>query len=377
VTPIAIISGDERLVEQLRACGADPARFAPSDLDGSPRLRQAPPALVLDIRRSGEVPAGLSAFCRQHPACRVAVVMTTLDPALMLEAMRAGVSECIAEPITGQVLEQALQRLVALEPPATAGQVIAFVGAKGGVGTTTLAVNTATALARATKADVLLIDLHVGHGDAALYLGAEPRFSVRDALANVHKVDASFFAGLVERSASGVNLLSSGTSPSPERTDENRLRQLLDAGARMYGVTVLDVPRFDPGSLNTLDAATTIVVVTTHDLASLRSAGDVAKTLRQRYGSARVKVVLNRLDRESMITREDVDRAAGGSLAHQIPSDYRAAVEALNAGRPLVLNPDSRVGASMTALARELAGVANDRPKKQTGILTRFVLRRA
>lgn len=377
MTPIAIISGDERLVEQLRACGADPARFAPSDLDGSPRLRQAPPALVLDIRRSAEVPAGLAAFCRQHPACRVAVVMTTLDPALMLEAMRAGVSECIAEPITGQVLEEALRRLVALEPPATAGQVIAFIGAKGGVGTTTLAVNTAAALARATKADVLLIDLHIGHGDAALYLGAEPRFSVGDALANVHKVDASFFAGLVERSVPGVSLLSSGTDQSPNGTDEGRLRQLLDAAGRMYGVTVLDVPRFDPASLNTLDAATTIVVVTTQELASLRSASHVAETLRQRYGSSRVKVLLNRVDRESMIAQGDVERAAGGPVAHRIPSDYRAAVEALNAGRPLVLDGDSRIGASMSAVARDLAGVAKERTKKQTGMLTRFVLRRA
>jgi pilus assembly protein CpaE len=117
--------------------------------------------------------------------------------------------------------------------------------------------------------------------------------------------------------------------------------------------------------------------VTTQELASLRSASHVAETLRQRYGSTRVKVVLNRLDRESMIAPGDVDRAAGGPVAHQIPSDYRAAVEALNAGRPLVLDPDSRVGASMSAVARELAGVAKERTKKQTGMLTRFVLRRA
>jgi pilus assembly protein CpaE len=125
--------------------------------------------------------------------------MKSLDPTLMLEAMRAGVTECIAEPITGQVLEDALGRLLAEEIAEPAGQVYAFIGAKGGVGTSTLAVNTAVSLARVQKAEALLIDLHAGYGDDALLLGTEPRFSVVDALDNVHKVDASFFSGIIEK----------------------------------------------------------------------------------------------------------------------------------------------------------------------------------
>ena len=377
MTQIAIISHDERLVEQLRACGTQPVRLSPLDLEGSSRAKHAAQALFVDIRRSGEIPASLSAFCRQHPDCRVAVVMTALEPALMLDAMRAGVSECLSEPVTGQVLEDALQRLVKPVVAAPAGQVFAFIGAKGGVGTTTLAVNTAASLARVKKEDVLLVDLHVGHGDAALFVGAEPRFSVRDALDNVHKVDASFFAGLVEKCGSGVNLLSAGMSEGAGGLDERRVRDLLDAAARMYPVTVLDVPRVDRAVLNTLDVATTLIVVTTHELSALRSAGQIAETLRQRYGGTRVKVVLNRLDKQSMIAHADVERAAGGPVKHMVPSDYRAAIDALNAGRPVALESDSRIGAAIRALAREIAGIPLERPQKQTGMLTRLVLRRA
>ena len=80
---------------------------------------------------------------------------------------------------------------------AGASQVFAFIGAKGGVGTSTLAVNTAASLARDNKGQVLLIDLHHSQGDAAIFLGAEPRFSVIDALENSHRLDEALFRSMV------------------------------------------------------------------------------------------------------------------------------------------------------------------------------------
>ena len=73
----------------------------------------------------------------------------------------------------------------------------AFIGAKGGVGTTTAAVNVATALAG--MGTTLLIDFHLAGGDAALYLGADSHFWVLDALENTHRLDAAYFRGLVSR----------------------------------------------------------------------------------------------------------------------------------------------------------------------------------
>ena len=376
MTQIAIISHDERFVEQVKACGATPTRHTLADFDQYARANEAPRAVILDARGSA-LPASLSAYCKQHPASRVAIVMKSLDPTLMLEAMRAGVTECIAEPITGHVLEDALDRLLAEETAEPAGQVYAFIGAKGGVGTSTLAVNTAVSLARVQKAEALLIDLHAGYGDDALLLGTEPRFSVVDALDNVHKVDASFFSGIIEKTTAKVHLLGAGTKPLRGATDESRMRALIEAAARAYRTTVLDVPRVDAAILNTLDAASKLVVVTTQELGALRAAGQLAEQLRQRYGATRVQVVLNRADRQSMITHADVERAAGDSVKQHIPSCYREAIEALNSGRPSALEPGSRLGAAFQSLARDLAGIAKERTERQSGVLTRFVLRRA
>ena len=104
---------------------------------------------------------------------------------------------------------------------------LAFVGAKGGVGTTTLAVNVAAALAAEPGASVLVTDLHItGHGDAALFLGVEPRFSIADALENVHRLDRAVLNTLVARAKSGVDVLASPERPSLRHPDPQQLRSL-------------------------------------------------------------------------------------------------------------------------------------------------------
>ncbi len=132
--------------------------------------------------------------------------------------MRAGATEFLQEPITPAALEQAISRLVAHRAaPAAAGEVFAFVGAKGGVGTTTTAVNVATALAKVAPSQTLFADLHLAHGDAALLFGAEPRFSIVDALENTHRFDEAFFRGLVTPTKAGADaagLVRSRAAPS-------------------------------------------------------------------------------------------------------------------------------------------------------------------
>ena len=127
--------------------------------------------------------------------------------------------------------------------------VFAFVGAKGGVGTTTTAVNVATALSASAQAQVLLIDLHLAHGDAAVFLGAEPRFSVVDALENMHRLDEAFFKSLVTRSKAGPDLLASSDRALVATGAHQGIRRLVEFAARVYRYTVLDVPRSDAAAL--------------------------------------------------------------------------------------------------------------------------------
>src|SRR4029079_3462382 len=99
----------------------------------------------------------------------------------------------------------------------------AFIGAKGGVGATTIAVNVATALARHSSDSTLLIHLKAMCGDAAARLSEEPRFSVLDALENVQRLDEAYFRGLVVRTGAGLDLLVASSRPGVSSFDPARI----------------------------------------------------------------------------------------------------------------------------------------------------------
>jgi pilus assembly protein CpaE len=378
VTHIAALTNDEQLLELLRSSGLKIGQIDAVDFANYSRATEAPAAVVIDARGNHpSLPHGVPEFRRAHSQAALVVVVSKLDPQFMLGAMRAGINECLAEPLTPEVIDEALRSVVVGTQTEPTGQVFAFVGAKGGVGTSTLAVNTAAALYKQTKANTLLIDLHLVHGDAALFFGSDPRFSVVDAIENVHRVDESFFSGLVEKSRSGVQVLASSTRPIHGAMDPQRTRSLLDFAKHKYEYTILDVPRSDFAMLDALDPVTTIVVVTTQEVSALRSATHTAETLRQRYGAARVRVVLNRFDKNAAVATSDIERVVGEPLKHQIPSEYRVAVEAVNTGIPLVLG-DSKLAKSIKTLASELAGLGKD-PSAQPapgGVLSRLAWRR-
>ena len=376
MTHVAVLSTDPRLEEMLRAAGFKAVRLDRDNHGANLQPGVRPSAVIVDVRGQSQLRSALPAIRKEHPAASVILVASTLDPRLMLDAMRAGVNECVQEPLTPETLGQAIRRVVSGSQPEPTGQVFAFVGAKGGVGTTTLAVNTATMLARVGKADALLIDLHVGHGDAALLLGVEPRFSVIDALENVHRVDESFFGSVVEKTKAGIDLLASSDRMITGGIDPQRIRALIDYAATAYRYTVLDVPRSDVTMLDALEVASTVVVVTSQELPSLRSAGRLAHMLRARYGAARVMAVMNRFDRRSEIGHADVERVIGDSVKHLIPSDYRMALQALNVGRPVALEKGA-LADSFRSLAGDLGGIVKQKPPSSSSVFGRLAFKRA
>ena len=330
--------------------------------------------VLIDVRRFPRLPAELSLVKKRHPATNIVLLAATLEPGLMLEGMRAGVSEYLAEPLSSADFAAAINRLVGLRTAAPAGPIFGFIGAKGGVGTTTVAVNVATTLAKLSSAGALMIDLHIVYGDAAVYLGADTRHSVVDAIENLHRFDRAFFRSLLVHTPAGLDLLASSDRPTVPGIDVRRLGSVLEFAATQYPYTVADVPRSDLSILDSLDHVGTLVVVANQELATVRNAGRMSNALRSRYPKAKVMTVINRMDRRSEIGQQDVERAVGGRIAHQVPSDYRRALHAMNQGRPLALDNHNDLSASFKALAQELAGIAREKPtaEKSSGILGLF-----
>jgi pilus assembly protein CpaE len=364
VNILLVGSTDRQLEDVLRACGMKAPSAAGTELAAlaQPNAKQ-PDVLVLDLRDQTHLPTALPILKRHHPTTGVIIVTVKMDPALLLEAMRIGVTEVVTT-VSEEDLKGAITRLMALKPaPAMAGQAYAFLGAKGGVGTTTVAVNVATALAKLEPGSTLLIDLHVANGDAAVFLGVEPRFSIVDALENTHRLDEAFFRNLVAHAKSGVHLLASSDRVMLTPVDVRRVRTILEFAERHYKYIVLDVPRSDTTVLDALETVSRIVVVANQELATVRSASRIAAALRQRYGKDKLSVVVSRADRLADIGHEDVERAVGSSVKHSFPSDYRRALQALNRGIPVTLENHNELASSFVKFARSLAGI--EKPEKE------------
>ncbi len=337
-----------------------------------------PHALVIDLRERTSLPDALAVLKRQHPTTGVVIVASRLDPTLMLDAMRAGVNEWVSDPVSQKDLLAAIERVTATRRPVVEasgprGDVFAFLGAKGGVGTTTVAVNVATAFAAIAPASVLIVDLHPSHGDAALFLGVEPKFSVLDALENSHRLDRAFFKSLVVRAKCGPDLLASSERALPGRLDPAGVKTLLDLAASTYRYVVLDVPRHDLALLEALEEVHSFTVVANQELATIRSTTKLTTTLRQRFGRDRVKVVMTRYDQNAAIGQDDVERVVGGSISHLFPSNYRLAVDALHHGRPVVVDNHNKLASSLVGYARGLAGLKEEgAPARSAGIFSRL-----
>jgi pilus assembly protein CpaE len=361
-------SGDRQVEQLLRARGFTVITWLERDL--AVRALQASPGVLyvmVDLRDKEHLPAGLETFNRQHPTVPVLLLLSSLDPALILDAMRAGVKECLQFPFSTEELDAAIARLAAARDVGPGGDVFAFLGAKGGVGTTTAAVNVATEVARLHPGSVLLVDLHLAYGDAAIYLGAEPKFSIADALENTHRLDSAFLKSLCVRTKAGPELLA-----APERNlalpvDAGRVRTLVEAAARAYQFVVLDLCRTDPAVLDGLDPVKKIVVIANQELATVRCASRMAMTLYQRYGRDRVSLAVSRYDPNAGIGQEDIERVVGSKIRYLLPSDYRVALEALNTGRPLALSNQTRLAGALKMLAQELTEQPADAESPKPG----------
>ena len=373
---VAIVGPGDRQVEQLlRGRGLAVVSWMERDL--ATRAQQPSPSslyVMLDLRDQPRLPPALETFCRMHPSVPVLLLVSTLDPSVILEAMRAGVKECLQFPFTNEELDAALARLAASKESEPGGDLFAFLGAKGGVGTTTAAVNVATDLATLRTGAVLLVDLHLAYGDAAIYLGAEPKFSIADALENIHRLDGAFLKSLCVKTKAGPELLASPDRYMALPVDAGRVRALVDAAARHYRFVVLDVCRTDPAVLDALDTVKKIVVIANQELPTVRAASRMAVTLNQRYGKDRVEVAVSRYDPNAGILQTDIERVVGSRIRHLLPSDYRTALEALNTGRPLALSNQTRLAGSLKTLARDLVELAGDAesPKGSRSIFGRL-----
>src|SRR6187401_1181107 len=368
-----VISYDETFKGQvarlIRACGVPVGMVEGRSAEGI-----GPDLVVVDIR--SDASSGMAAIERLRASSAnlaIFAIAAAAESDLILQAMRAGANEffpwnaaegsqaarAMEESFHGAVRRSAARREAAsagAKPPCVTH---VFLGAKGGAGTTTVAVNCGVELARLTKRPTVVVDLKSCLGEVALFLGVRPRFTVLDAIENLHRLDKDFLKELVAKHKSGLDILAGSEQfDRPNAQDAGAVEELLRVLAKTYDYVVIEAGNVVNAVVaSALYAADTIFLVTNPDVPSVRNAQRLVDRVRQLgAGSERVKVLLNRVSENHLITPKQIETALGYGIHHSFPSDYRTVSTALNSGVPLALTNSTEIASDFDSFTRHLIG---------------------
>jgi len=356
----SILTQDNAFKTQMAAvlrAGATPVSIA-----GDALSRDSSPADLVIVDARGDMPAAMSTVEQVRaatPSVGILVVASEPRPELILQAMRAGANEFLLWPPAEGSVADAIGRIAARRQSTRARQAttLVFFGAKGGAGTTTLAVNCGVELARLSKRPTIIVDLNPGVGEVALFLGVRGRFSLLDAIDNLHRLDGEFLRELVVKHKSGLDILAgSDQFERPGAADTGGLEEVLRLFARQYEYIVIDAGnQINPCSVASFYTADTICFVANPDVPSVRNAQRLLDRIGQ-LGSCRdrVKVLLNRAAEPYPIPPAQIESTLGHPIHHTFPSDYRTVSAALNSGVPVALTGNSGIAEQFDRFTRRL-----------------------
>lgn len=307
---------------------------------------------------------------------RVPIIMLTAeaDVEQRVRGLRAGADDDIVKPFHPLELIARIKAVLSRagidttpravtgdRPP---GRLCCFYGAKGGVGTTTVVVNTAIALARQVKRSVAIVDANLQFGDMRVFLDLGLDTASMVNAITKPDLDNDLLRRLMVTHSSGVDVLPAPPNPESadivaerQRSDPQSLTTLLSLMRRAYDYTLIDMSRtLDDFNLQLLDECDAIFLVVTADLSSLKNVRSVLGTMDSlQYERSKTQLVLNRSTAFTGINVDNAESALGRKIDFQIINDYRAAISALNTGAPVVATKaDAALGQSITKFARHL-----------------------
>ena len=340
---------------------------------GSP----TPNVIVLETSRHGnEVLANLDDLAEVcDPGSRVIVIGRFNDIVLYRELIRRGVSEYIIGPVRPLDIVRGVCGLFSAPDAKAVGRVVAVVGAKGGVGASTIAHNIAWAIARDLKLDAVVTDLDLAFGTAGLDYNQDPPQGVADAVFSPDRIDTGFIDRLLSKCTEHLNLLA-----APATLDRvydfaaEAFDPIFDSLRTTMPCIVVDVPHQWTGwTKHTLIAADEILIVAAPDLANLRNAKNLLDLLRaSRPNDHRPFYCHNQvgMPKRPEIKPADFAKALEDQPAAIISFDPQLFGSAANNGQMIAeIAAGHRTAETFRQLAQQMTGRAESK-KQRSGLLT-------
>ncbi len=251
-------------------------------------------------------------------------------------------------------------------------RVLGVVGAKGGVGTSTVACNLAASLREQTGQPVLLADLDVNAGQAAFLLGLDPQYTLLDAVANLDRLDRDCWESIVARGPGDLDVVASPSLPGHDEFPLKELHQVLESVRPFYQWIVLDLGQLSALSMSVLPQVDEILLVTTTTLPALHGAKRVIDAMVSKgVEQDRLRLIMNRTEAGQTLSGSELNRIFGVRVYARLPYDseelHRACLQRKLPGKA------SEVGRQFGHLARKVAGLHDKRSLRNLPILVSLV----
>jgi pilus assembly protein CpaE len=317
---------------------------------------------------------------------KVLVIGHVNDVLLYRELTRRGVSEYLIAPVGALDLIQAFSDLFHAPGTNPIGRTIAVVGAKGGVGASTVAHNLAWTLARKLSTATVIVDLDIAFGTAGLDFNQDPSQGVADAVFAPERLDSNMLDRLISKCSENLSLLAaSAMLDRPVDLTETAVDQLLDILRTSTPNVVLDMPHTWTGwARRTLVSADDIVLVAAPDLASLRNTKNLVDVLRNaRTNDRKPRIVLNLsgMPKRPEIPPAEFAKALEMELAATVPFDAQLFGTAANNGQMLgELQPGGKFEDLFVSLATSITGRSDAKRRRASvlePIIAKFTRRKA
>lgn len=324
-----------------------------------------PDVAIIDIDGNDQKALALvESLSRSFPGCGIIVVSQRTDGQMILRTMRAGAREFLNSPVQIDELVGALNRVGSSREGgarSASSSIIAVAGSSGGVGTTSIAINLAVALAQNPDRSVALIDMDLALGDADVFLDMIPDYTLLDVAQNISRLDLALLRKSLTKHETGVYLL-----PRPVQIEDTSsittedFRRVLGLLKASFSHLVIDLSKsYSRLDIAALQAAQHILLLTQLDLPCLRNVVRLLSSLEVYEGvNEKIKIVVNRagLDK-TQISSSKAEETIDREIFWRIPNNYSVISECRNNGVPLIQQaPKAAITHSISELAEKLIG---------------------
>jgi pilus assembly protein CpaE len=311
------------------------------------------------------------------PETAIFAVSSQAQPDLIIQSMRSGCSEYLVKPVDREQMLNAVARVAGRrkeKKETYKAQMLAFVGAKGGSGVTTLVTQLGALLAKSYSRKTVVVDLHPDIGDAALYLRlTKYKYHSFELLENTDRLDAELFQSFVLSHPSGLDLI-----PAPESGEAFRnipagsVTHTVDFMRSRYEFILVDLPTLlTQESLDVIRECDQLYLVTVAEVAALRNVvRQIEYFTRKQIPQERIRVVLNRHQKRALVTDEQIEKVIKQKIFWKVPNEYAQVVKTIHSGDPTAQISNSDIARNLSQWASMIGKKRGDEKKREgLGIL--------